>query len=59
MRVSYESLDCQPDPLGFPGLRGIKGHTRDVLDQALAKFIDTIGNRDAREWFAHCGYALH
>lgn len=39
-------------------LRGIKARTRDVLDRALPKIINTISNRDARGWFAHCGYAL-
>jgi hypothetical protein len=39
--------------------RGMKARTRDALDQALAKVINTISNRHARGWFAHCGYPIH
>lgn len=40
-------------------LRGIKARTRETLDHALSKIICKISNRDARGWFAHCGYALN
>lgn len=40
-------------------LRGMKARTRVALDQALTKVIGRISNRDARGWFAHCGYSIH
>lgn len=40
-------------------LRGMKARTREALDRALTKIVNTVSNRDARGWFAHCGYALH
>jgi transposase len=40
-------------------LRGMKARTRDTLDHALTKVIGKISNRDARGWFAHCGYSIY
>jgi transposase len=40
-------------------LRGIKARTREALDHALTSMIPRISNRDARGWFAHCGYPLN
>jgi transposase len=40
-------------------LRGLKARTRQALDHALTKIVNTVSNRDARGWFAHCGYVLH
>jgi transposase len=40
-------------------LRGMKARTREALDRALTRIVNTVSNRDARGWFAHCGYALH
>jgi transposase len=39
-------------------LRAAKARTRDMLDDALARALDTVNAADARGWFAHCGYAL-
>jgi transposase len=40
-------------------LRGTKARTRAALDEALKTIISRISNRDARGWFAHCGYPLN
>jgi transposase len=40
-------------------LRGMKARTREALDRALTKIVNTVSNRDAKGWFAYCGYALH
>jgi transposase len=40
-------------------LRAAKARTREALDQALARAVDTITGNDARDWFTHCGYPLH
>jgi transposase len=40
-------------------LRGRKARTREVLDEALSAIIPKISSRNARGWFAHCGYALN
>ncbi|WP_159917438.1 IS630 family transposase [Pantoea sp. 18069] len=39
-------------------LRAIKARTRDALDEALSKVVDTVTTRDAEGWFTHCGYAF-
>jgi transposase len=40
-------------------LRGVKARTREALDRALTKIVNSVSNRDARGWFTHCGFALH
>jgi transposase len=40
-------------------LRGRKARTREALDNALTRIVNTVSNRCARAWFAHCGYASH
>ena len=40
-------------------LRGMKARSRAALDSALTKIVNTVSNRDARGWFAHCGYPVH
>jgi transposase len=40
-------------------LRGMKARTREALDTALTKVLNTISHSDARSWFAHCDYTLH
>lgn len=40
-------------------LRAAKARTRDALDHALQRALDTVTATDARAWFVHCGYALH
>jgi transposase len=40
-------------------LRGRKARTRDILDEALSAIIPKISSRNAKGWFAHCGYALN
>lgn len=38
-------------------LRGIGARTLDALQSALLDTMDRITSTDARNWFAHCGYA--
>lgn len=40
-------------------LRRLKARTREALEQALVKALNTISNSDARGWFTHCGYPVH
>lgn len=40
-------------------LRTARARTREQLDAALKNAIDWITPDDARNWFEHCGYALH
>ncbi|NEX59621.1 IS630 family transposase [Noviherbaspirillum galbum] len=40
-------------------LRSLKARTREELDEAIRKAINTISNRESRGWFAHCGYPLN
>jgi transposase len=40
-------------------LRGMKARTREALDSALTRIVNTVSNRCARAWFAHCGHASH
>lgn len=40
------------------GLRAAKARSRDALDRALERALDTISATDARHWFAYCGYPL-
>jgi transposase len=37
-------------------LRTRAARTREALEQALTDVLTTIPARDARQWFAHCGY---
>jgi transposase len=37
-------------------LRARAARTREALEQALTDALTTITARDARQWFAHCGY---
>ena len=39
-------------------LRTAKARTREALETAIRKAMDTITAIDARNWFKHCGYAL-
>ncbi|MCK0508008.1 IS630 family transposase [Aromatoleum anaerobium] len=39
-------------------LRAAKARTREALDEALKRVLNTVTAADARGWFAHCGYAL-
>ena len=39
-------------------LRGIGARTLDALEGALLGTMDRISVTDARNWFAHCGYAV-
>lgn len=39
-------------------LRAAKARTRDLLDEALKRALETVTASDARGWFMHCGYAL-
>lgn len=40
-------------------LRGMKARTREALDTALTKIVNTVSNSNARGWFAHCGYPVY
>jgi transposase len=40
-------------------LRAAKARTRERLEQALSRALDTVTPSDARGWFEHCDYALH
>ncbi|RYF74982.1 MAG: IS630 family transposase [Cytophagaceae bacterium] len=40
-------------------LRKAKARTRDALDNALKRAIESITDTDAKGWFKHCGYPLH
>lgn len=57
------SPDCSPIESCWSKLktklRSLKARTRDELDEAIRKAINTISNRDSRGWFAHCGYPLN
>jgi transposase len=39
-------------------LRAAKARTREALDTAIQKAMETVTAMDARNWFKHCGYAL-
>lgn len=39
-------------------LRAAKARTHEALDQALVAALDKVTPQDARNWFAHCGYAV-
>ena len=40
-------------------LRAAKARTREGLDEAIRRALQTVSEKDARGWFAHCGYVLH
>ena len=40
-------------------LRAAKARTREALNEAVTRALDTVTEADARAWFAHCGYVLH
>jgi transposase len=39
-------------------LRGIEARTRGSLVNAMGRALDAVTLRDARSFFAHCGYRL-
>ena len=39
-------------------LRKAKARTREALVEAMGLALDAVRARDARGWFAHCGYAI-
>jgi transposase len=39
--------------------RAAKARTREALDEAVTRALDTGTEADARAWFAHCGYVRH
>jgi len=39
-------------------LRAAKARTREAIDTAVQKAIETVTATDARNWFRHCGYTL-
>ena len=55
------SPDLSPIELAFSKLkaflRRVKARTKQQLYEALARALDLITPQQARNWFAHCGYA--
>lgn len=39
-------------------VRALDARTREALEAAIAKVIETISEADARAWFTHCGYQV-
>jgi transposase len=39
-------------------LRAAKARTREAIDTAVQKALETVTATDARNWFRHCGYTL-
>jgi transposase len=39
-------------------LRAAKARTREALETAIRKALETVTAADAGNWFKHCGYAL-
>jgi transposase len=39
-------------------LRREKARTKEALLEAIGRALDAVSGRDARGWFAHCGYPL-
>jgi transposase len=39
-------------------LRAAKARTREALEMAIQKAMETVTAIDARNWFKHCGYVL-
>lgn len=54
------SPDLNPIELAFAKLKGhlrrAGARTRDALEPAIARALDTITAEDAANWFRHCGY---
>jgi transposase len=40
-------------------LRAAKARTREALDAAVQKALETVTAMDARHWFRYCGYVLY
>ena len=40
-------------------LRQAKARTREALEEALTRALQTISAADAHAWFTHCGYPVH
>lgn len=61
--LSPYSPDFSPIEQGWSkiktALRAAKARTREALEDALAAALATITPFDARNWFTHCGYAIH
>lgn len=57
------SPDFNPIELAFSKLktklRQLQARTREALETAIQAASNWIKKRDARNWFAHCGYHVH
>ncbi len=57
------SPDLSPMELCFSkiktALRTAKARTREALDMAVQKAMETVTAMEARNWFRHCGYVLY
>ncbi|MFQ6029609.1 MAG: hypothetical protein ACE5Q6_19200 [Dehalococcoidia bacterium] len=40
-------------------MRKAKARSKESLEAALARALETVTSSDAQGWFQHCGYALH
>jgi hypothetical protein len=40
-------------------LRAVKARTREALDTGVQQAMHTVTTLEARNWFKHCGYAIH
>jgi transposase len=56
------SPDFSPIEEAFSKLKALlrreKARTKEALVEAIGRALDAITPKDARGWFAHCGYAL-
>ncbi len=56
------SPDFSPIEEAFSKLKALlrreKARTKEALVEALGRALDAITLKDARGWFAHCGYAI-
>lgn len=57
------SPDFNPIELAFSKLktwlRTTQARTRDRLEEAISTAAEWISQRDAQNWFSHCGYHVH
>jgi transposase len=58
----YSSPDFSPIEEAFSKVKGrlrkAAARTRGALVEAIGRALDAVTARDARGWFAHCGYPL-
>jgi transposase len=56
------SPDFNPIEEAFAKLKALlrkeKARTKEALEGAIGRALQVVSGRDARGWFAHCGYPL-